>query len=73
MRSISAVCMAKIQFCGIVERGAPGICSGIPIGRYILEPAGFGLGRIDEAEASAAHQALKDTDQLTELESPAKG
>ena len=44
---------------------------GTPICRYVPVPAGVALGRIDEAEASVHTQALKDPDQLTELESPA--
>ena len=40
------------------------------IGEYVLVHVGFAISRIDEAEAERTYQALRDLDQLTELESP---
>jgi hydrogenase expression/formation protein HypC len=40
------------------------------VGEYVLVHVGFAISRLDEAEAERTYQALKDLDQLTELESP---
>lgn len=62
--------MAKVQFGGITREACleyvPETCEG----EYVLVHVGFAISRVDEAEAQRTYQALKDLDQLTELEAP---
>jgi len=62
--------MAKVQFGGIVREACLEYVPETQIGEYVLVHVGFAISRIDEAEAERTYLALKDLDQLTELESP---
>jgi hydrogenase expression/formation protein HypC len=62
--------MAKVQFGGIVREACLEYVPDTQIGEYVLVHVGFAISRIDEAEAERTYQALKDLDQLTDLESP---
>jgi hydrogenase expression/formation protein HypC len=62
--------MAKVQFGGIVREACLGYVPETQVGEYVLVHVGFAISRVDEAEAQRTYQALKDLDQLTELESP---
>lgn len=62
--------MAKVQFGGILREACLEYVPEIQIGEYVLVHVGFAISRIDEAEAERTYQALRDLDQLTELESP---
>lgn len=62
--------MAKVQFGGIVREACLAYVPETKVGEYVLVHVGFAISRIDEAEAERTYQALKDLDQLTELESP---
>ena len=63
--------MAKVQFGGIVREACLEYVPETQTGEYVLVHVGFAISRVDEAEAERTYQALKDLDQLTELESPA--
>jgi hydrogenase expression/formation protein HypC len=62
--------MAKVQFGGIVREACLEYVPEAMVGEYVLVHVGFAISRIDEAEAERTYQALKELDQLTELESP---
>jgi hydrogenase expression/formation protein HypC len=62
--------MGKIQFGGIVREACLEYVPETQIGDYVLVHVGFAISRIDEAEAERTYQALRDLDQLTELEAP---
>ena len=62
--------MAKVQFGGIVRETCLEYVPETRIGDYVLVHVGFAISRIDEAEAERTYQALRELDQLTELESP---
>ena len=62
--------MAKVQFGGITREACLEYVPETQVGEYVLVHVGFAISRIDEAEAERTYQALKDLDQLTELESP---
>jgi hydrogenase expression/formation protein HypC len=62
--------MAKVQFGGIVREACLEYVPETQVGEYVLVHVGFAISRVDEAEAERTYQALKDLDQLTELESP---
>jgi hydrogenase expression/formation protein HypC len=62
--------MAKVQFGGIVREACLEYVPETQVGEYVLVHVGFAISRVDEAEAKRTYQALKDLDQLTELESP---
>ena len=61
---------AKVQFGGIVREACLEYVPETKVGEYVLVHVGFAISRVDEAEAERTYQALKDLDQLTELESP---
>ena len=62
--------MGKDQFGGIVREACLEYVPETQVGEYVLVHVGFAISRIDEAEAKRTYQALRDLDQLTELESP---
>jgi hydrogenase expression/formation protein HypC len=62
--------MAKVQFGGIVREACLEYVPETQVGEYVLVHVGFAISRVNEAEAERTYQALRDLDQLTELESP---
>jgi hydrogenase expression/formation protein HypC len=62
--------MAKVQFGGVVREACLEYIPEVSVGEYVLVHVGFALSRIDEAEAERTYQALRELDQLTELDSP---
>src|SRR5271170_6102380 len=62
--------MARVQFGGILREACLEYVPETQIGEYVLVHVGFAISRIDEAEGERTYQALRDLDQLTELESP---
>jgi hydrogenase expression/formation protein HypC len=62
--------MARVQFGGIAREVCLEYVPEAQMGDYVLVHVGFAISRIDEAEAERTYQALRDLDQLTELESP---
>jgi hydrogenase expression/formation protein HypC len=62
--------MGKVQFGGIVREACLEYVPETQIGDYVLVHVGFAISRIDEAEAERTYQALRELDQLTELEAP---
>jgi hydrogenase expression/formation protein HypC len=62
--------MAKVQFGGIVREACLEYVPETEVGDYVLVHVGFAISRVDEEEAARTYQALRDLDQLTELESP---
>jgi hydrogenase expression/formation protein HypC len=66
----SGMQMAKVQFGGIAREVCLEYVPETQVNDYVLVHVGFAISRVDEAEAERTYQALKDLDQLTELESP---
>ena len=62
--------MGKVQFGGIVREACLDYVPETKVGEYVLVHVGFAISRVDEAEAERTYQALRDLDQLTELEAP---
>src|ERR1700681_2328749 len=62
--------MGKVQFGGIVREACLDYVPETQVGEYVLVHVGFAISRVDEAEAERTYQALRDLDQLTELEAP---
>ncbi len=62
--------MAKVQFGGIVREACLEYVPETLVGDYVLVHVGFAISRVDEEEAARTYQALRELDQLTELESP---
>jgi hydrogenase expression/formation protein HypC len=62
--------MAKVQFGGISREACLEYVPETQVGDYVLVHVGFAISRVDEAEAERTYQALRDLDQLTELEAP---
>jgi hydrogenase expression/formation protein HypC len=63
--------MARVQFGGIIREACLEYLPETQSGEYVLVHVGFAITRVDEAEAERTYQALKDLDQLTELDTPA--
>ena len=61
---------AKVQFGGIIREACLEYVPETQVGEYVLVHVGFAISRIDEAEAERTYQALRELDQLSELESP---
>ena len=62
--------MAKVQFGGIVREACLEYVPETQTGEYVLVHVGFAISRVDEDEAQKTYQALKELDQLGELDSP---
>jgi hydrogenase expression/formation protein HypC len=63
--------MAKVQFGGITREACLEYLPETKSGEYVLVHVGFAISRVDEAEAERTYQALKELDQLNELDTPA--
>jgi hydrogenase expression/formation protein HypC len=66
----SGMLMARVQFGGITREVCLEYVPETQVNDYVLVHVGFAISRVDEAEAQRTYQALKELDQLTELESP---
>jgi hydrogenase expression/formation protein HypC len=64
------VLMGKVQFGGITREACLEYVPETQVGDYVLVHVGFAISRVDEAEAERTYEALRQLDQLTELESP---
>jgi hydrogenase expression/formation protein HypC len=62
--------MARVQFGGVTREACLEYVPETQIGDYVLVHVGFALSRVDEQEAQRTYQALKDLDQLGELDTP---
>jgi hydrogenase expression/formation protein HypC len=62
--------MARVQFGGITREACLEYVPETQAGEYVLVHVGFAISKVDEAEAERTYQALKELDQLSELESP---
>ena len=62
--------MARVQFGGVTREACLEYIPETVFGDYVLVHVGFAISRIDEPEAERTYQALKELDQLAELESP---
>ena len=62
--------MAKVQFGGITREACLEYLPETKAGEYVMVHVGFAISRVDEDEAERTYQALKELDQLTELDSP---
>jgi hydrogenase expression/formation protein HypC len=62
--------MAKVQFGGIVREACLEYVPETQVGEFVLVHVGFAIGKIDEDEAEKTYQALRDLDQLNELDAP---
>jgi len=62
--------MGKANFGGIVKQVCLEYTPEANTGDYVLVHVGFALSLVDEAEAARTYQALKDMEQLSELDEP---
>jgi hydrogenase expression/formation protein HypC len=62
--------MAKVQFGGIVRETCLDYVPETQVGEYVLVHVGFAISRVNEEEAERTYAALRELDQLTELEAP---
>jgi hydrogenase expression/formation protein HypC len=62
--------MARANFGGIVKQVCLEYTPEAKAGNYVLVHVGFALGVVDEAEAELTYQALRNMDQLGELNDP---
>jgi hydrogenase expression/formation protein HypC len=62
--------MAKVQFGGIVRETCLEYVPETQVGEYVLVHVGFAISRVNEEEAERTYAALRELDQLTELEAP---
>jgi hydrogenase expression/formation protein HypC len=60
--------MGKTNFGGIVKQVCLEYTPEVNCGDYILVHVGFGLSKVDEAEAQRTYEALEAMNQLTELD-----
>jgi hydrogenase expression/formation protein HypC len=62
--------MARVQFGGITREACLEYLPETKSGDYVLVHVGFAISRVDEEEAERTYQALKELDQLNELDAP---
>lgn len=62
--------MARVQFGGIVREACLEYLPETETGQYVLVHVGFAITRVDEEEAERTYQALRELDQLGELDTP---
>ncbi len=64
----AGVRMAKANFGGIVKQVCLEYTPEVNCGDYVLVHVGFALGKVDEAEAQRTYAALRELNQLNELD-----
>jgi hydrogenase expression/formation protein HypC len=69
----AGVRMAKANFAGIVKQVCLEYTPEVNCGDYVLVHVGFALSKVDEAEAQRTYEALKELNQLTELQVETEG
>jgi hydrogenase expression/formation protein HypC len=62
--------MARVEFGGVTREACLEYVPETQAGEYVLVHVGFALSRVDEEEAYRTYQALKELDQLGELDIP---
>ena len=62
--------VGKVDFGGIRKEINLAYTPEAEVGKYVLVHVGFAISRVDEEEAHRTYEALKELDQLSELESP---
>ena len=62
--------MAKVQFGGITREASLAYVPEAKIGDYVLVHVGFAISVLDEEEAARTFEALRELDQLSELDAP---
>jgi hydrogenase expression/formation protein HypC len=63
---------ARIDFGGIIKDASLAYVPEAEPGDYVIVHAGFGISRIDEAEARSVFEYLEQVEELAELEGPDK-
>ncbi|MGI9115044.1 MAG: HypC/HybG/HupF family hydrogenase formation chaperone [Chthoniobacterales bacterium] len=66
----NGVRMGKANFGGIVKQVCLEYTPEVQLGDYVLVHVGFALSKVDEEEAKRTYDALKQLDQLGELDTP---
>jgi hydrogenase expression/formation protein HypC len=69
-RDSAGVRMGKANFGGITKEVCLEYTPEADLGDYVLVHVGFAISKVDQAEAARTFQALKDLEQLGELETP---
>ena len=64
----AGVRMAKANFGGIAKQVCLEYTPEVNCGDYVLVHVGFALGKVDEAEAQRTYAALRELNQLNELD-----
>ncbi len=67
------MCMAKVQFGGIVREVSLDYVPDAKLGDYVLVHVGFAIGKVDEEEAKRTYEALDELDRAMELRAPTSG
>lgn len=62
--------MGKVDFGGVVKQVCLAHTPEVQPGQYVVVHVGFSLQVVDEAEAQAVFQFLKNMQELDELDSP---
>ncbi len=60
--------MARVDFGGVIRDACLEYLPEAGLGDYVLVHVGFAISRVDEEEAARTYQALREMDQLAELE-----
>jgi hydrogenase expression/formation protein HypC len=66
----AGVRMGKANFGGITKQVCLEYTPDAKLGDYVLVHVGFAIGTVDEDEAARTYAALKDLEQLGELDTP---
>jgi hydrogenase expression/formation protein HypC len=62
------VLMGRVDFGGVFKRVCLEYVDNVQPGEYVLVHVGFGLARLDEAEANRVFELLHELDELGELQ-----
>jgi hydrogenase expression/formation protein HypC len=70
IRAQEGMRMARVQFGGVTRDACLDYVPETQLGDYVLVHVGFAISRVDEEEARRTYEALRELDQLSELEIP---
>lgn len=61
--------MATVDFAGVLREACLEYLPDTVVGDYVMVHVGFAISRVDQQEAARTYEALRELDQLAELES----
>ena len=68
--STSGLAMGKVNFAGVIKQVCLAYVPEVQVGDYVVVHVGFAISKVDEEEAAAVFEYLREMGDLRELDIP---